>query len=250
MRLLVAAVGFVGRNVAHDLRGVVNKHAPVVVDECGCDIAYIVTLVPVDRKSDVDTELVQIPQPHAGGKDVHLPPRIVDIVFTVDIVTDRTHQRCHRCAVGGAAAVADMEGAGRIRRHKLDLHFLTVTDLAGTEAVATVQYRAYDVERGLLVQEEIDEARPRDLDLVHVRVFGQCLDQITGQFARLPAGTLGQHHRNVRGEVPVGGVTCAGYLDPWLKGSIQYFLLLQLFDRLFDQAFDVGFQDSFFGSTE
>ena len=112
---MVAAIGFVRWNIVRDLRGLVNKHAAVAVDESGCDVAYVGALVAVGRKSDVDTKLLQITQPHTGGKYIHLPASIVNIVFTIDVIADSAHQRCHRGAVGCATAVTNMKRPGWIR---------------------------------------------------------------------------------------------------------------------------------------
>jgi hypothetical protein len=56
---------------------------------------------------------------------------------------------------------------------------------------------------GRRAEEEVDEARAGDLDLVDERIGRQCGQQLPGHLARLGPGRLGQQHRRVAGEIAV-----------------------------------------------
>ena len=70
-----------------------------------------------------------------------------------------------------------------------------MTYLAGTEAVATFENRADNVERGVLVNKKIDESRTGNLDLVYMLILRQGVDQGLRQLARVLLQRAGELHR-------------------------------------------------------
>jgi len=109
--------------------------------------------------------------------------------------------------------MANVQWAGWVGRNEFDLYFFALTNLAGTEADATFENRADNVERGVLVNEKIDESRTGNLDLVYMLIIRQGIDQGLRQLARVPACWLRQHHCNVAGEVTMGNIARTRYLD-------------------------------------
>ena len=88
-----------------------------------------------------------------------------------------------------------------------------MTRFTGAETVAAIENCTDNVERGLLVNEKIDKSRACNLDLVYMLIIRQGIDQGLCQFTRIPACGLGQHQRNVAGEIAMGNITRARYLD-------------------------------------
>ena len=122
--------------------------------------------------------------------------------------------------------MADVQWAGWIGGNKFNLNFFALADFTGAEAVATVENGADDVERGLLVNEKVDKSRPGNLDLVYMLTIGQGIYQGLRQVTRILACRLGQHHRNIAGQVAMGNIACTRDLDIRLQRSIQHTLLL------------------------
>ena len=83
--------------------------------------------------------------------------------------------------------MADVQWAGWVGRNKFNLHFFTLADFTGAKAVAAFENSADDVERGLLVQEKIDEARSRDVYLFDEFRLGDGRDDLRRDIAR-PVG--------------------------------------------------------------
>ena len=116
-------------------------------------------------------------------------------------------QRRERVSQGGPAPVADVQRSRRVRRHELDVHPQTAADIAAPEARATGEHVLHHARELRLGEEKIDEARARDLDPFH-EPGGQLqgLHQLLRHVARPLAEHLGEHQRQVRRHVPVGGV--------------------------------------------
>src|SRR5690606_35939593 len=106
-------------------------------------VDHVVATVAVRRKRHFDAEEGEIAQPRRQREDVHLAAGIVDVVLLVHVVPGKPEHRRERSAVGSAAAVADMQGPGRIRRYVFDLH---LDALLGTASKGTAgrKHGAYD----------------------------------------------------------------------------------------------------------
>ena len=101
--------------------GRVPQRVAVFAVQGGGDVPDIVALVAVGRKGHGLAAQVEVAQVDAGREDIHLPAGIVDVVLAVHVVTDRAQQVGDGRPVGRTAAVADMQGAGRIGRDELHL---------------------------------------------------------------------------------------------------------------------------------
>jgi hypothetical protein len=137
----------------------------------------------------------------------------------VHAVADRLEQIGDRRAVGSAAAVADVQRAGRVGGDEFDLHGTPGTEIAAAVARARIQHLADHAVVGGGREMEIDEARPGDLDLGDLRGGRQRGDDLVGDVARLGARGLGERHGHIAGEVAVGAV--AGALDLDGDGEVR-----------------------------
>ena len=137
-----------------------------------------------------------------------------------------------------------MQRPGGISRDKLDLDFLTLAHLADAEAVTAIKNRANHIQHGLLVDEEIDKAWSGDFDFGDMIALRQRIDQCLRKFARILAGRLGQHQRDITGEVTMGSIAGTGNLDIWRQRAFEHVLLLQRVNGLADQVFNRVFQRS------
>ncbi len=135
-----------------------------------------------------------------------------------------------------------MQWPGGIGRDKLDLNFFTLAHFADTEAVATIENGANHIQHSLLVNEEIDKAGSGNFDLGDMIAWRQRIDLRLREFARILASRLGQHQRDITGEVAMGGIAGTGNLDIWRQRAFEHALLLQRTNSLADQVFNRIFQ--------
>jgi hypothetical protein len=92
-------------------------------------LADIVALVAIGRERHGDAVLFQVAQPGRQAEDVHLAAGVVDVVFAGDVPAGKGQQAGQRRAVGGAAAVADVQRPSG-GRHEFDLHLLQPPSVA------------------------------------------------------------------------------------------------------------------------
>src|SRR6185437_4661413 len=167
------------------------------------DRADVFTAVSVCGKRKVLTVQLEITQPHADGEDIHLPPRIVDVVLATDAKSDCV-QYVGKCrTVSGLTPMPDMQRTGRVRRNKLDHDALTRSQSALAIAVAQlVDPRKLLCER-LPAEKEVDEAGTSDLRSGNERIGRQGSDDRLRELARTAVRALGEPQGEARGEVAV-----------------------------------------------
>jgi len=132
------------------------------------------------------------------------------VILADDGVAEGFKHPRHGVADDGGAQVADVHFLGEVWRGVIDHHTL------GGDVGAHAQLRIGQCSLQLGSQpagilEEVDKAGAGDVDRGDGLMGGQRGDQLLGQIARLHAGRLGQHHRQVAGEVAVSLV--AGIFD-------------------------------------
>ena len=105
---------------------------------------------------------------HAGGdrvgEAVDLGAGVVDVVLALDLVADRLQQAHQRVAVGGVAAAADVQRAGRVGGDELDQDPLRRLDRGRAEVVAGGDQGGQRAPVPGVGEEEVDEAGAGDLD--------------------------------------------------------------------------------------
>jgi hypothetical protein len=84
-------------------------------------LAHVAALVGVGREGHRLAEQFEIAQPGRDGEDVHLAAGVIDVVLARHLVAGEGQQRRQAGAVGGAAAMADMQRAGGIGGNEFDL---------------------------------------------------------------------------------------------------------------------------------
>ena len=206
---VLVAGGRVGRQVAEHLGRGTHQRATDLLHQLVRDRVQVVAAVAVARERELLAEALEVAQPHADREDLHLPAGVVDVVLAVHLVARGVEQVRERRAEGGVAAVADVQRPGGIGRNELDQHAPAGAELAAAVGGALVR----DPQQFLVVggrrQEEIDEARARDLDPGDEVALRQRIHDRLCDFPWLALRRLCDLHRRVRGEVAVGRVARA-----------------------------------------
>ena len=144
---------------------------------------------------------LEVSQVHADREDVDLPAGIVDVVLAIDGVPGGLEQVAERRTIGGAAAMADVHGAGGVGGDELDHDLPARADPAVAIRRALLGDRADAPEPRRRLQPEIDEPRARDFRAGDQRVRRQRRDQRLREFARILAGRFRDAHGDVALEV-------------------------------------------------
>src|SRR5690606_13963455 len=195
-------LGVVGQRLEQRRR--ISVEAPAVLAVTGGgDVVDVVALVGVGRKHDLAANEFQVAQPHAGGQDVHLPPGVVDVVFTGGAISRLAQYPHQGIAIGGAAPVANVKGSGRIGRDELDEHARQPFAARFTVAWPKLPDLAQEVEPGGRCEEDVDEPGTGDLGAGDEIRCRQVFDDARGQVPRLDAGDARQRHGDIAGEIAV-----------------------------------------------
>ena len=185
----------VRHGVAVELRQVVDVLADVAVLR-----GRLAATARVDRQAEL----------------LHLPARVVEVVLLDDVVAGEAQEARHRVAVGAVAGRADRQRAGGIGRDELDLDALRRAGGRGGAGAEVAAGRA-DLGGGLGVpgrrQEQVDEARPGDLDPLDGGQRRSDRGDLLRHLARVALRAPGQLQSSVRCEVAVLGVVGAGEPD-------------------------------------
>ncbi len=218
---LVTARRRIGGNVAQHLLGSERPVVAVVAVEGGTDVPDIVTLVTVAGEGQLHASQFQVTQVDTGGEDIHLPARIIDVVFTVHVETHGTQQVRHRGAIGGAAAVAHVQRAGGIGGHEFHLHRLAPAQLTATVVGTAFEDLSHHAMPGIAAEVEVDETGTGDFHLADLCHLRQCGHQGLGDVARLAPRHPGQGHGQVAGEISMAAVTGTlhQYIDRVVGGN-------------------------------
>ena len=205
------------------------------------DVVDVVAAVAVVRKADVFAAQFQVTQPDADREDVHLAAVVVDVVLALHRVAGGRQDAGETRAVGGAAPVADVQRPGRVGRNVLDRDPVAARPAQLAVLLAVAQHVANHPGQRAALQEDVDEARPGDFHPLDLARFRHPLDDRLGQLARRHAGRLGQHHRDVGGEVAVLRRARALELDREIRVVRQDPVALQVHQGLREEFFEVFF---------
>jgi len=167
------------------------------------NVTNVISAVAIAGKGDLLTLIFEVPQPDAGGQDVHLASGIIDVVFAMDIETGCRQKICDHRAIGGAAAMSDVQGACWVCGNKLNLNLETFTHAAEAISISSVDYLFNDSILGFGVDKKINEAGPCDLGLQHCRILWESGDQSLGKQSGVGACGLGQSHCEIGRKIPV-----------------------------------------------
>ena len=170
-------------------------------------LLHVAALVAVLGK--FDDFALELPQAKiegfAQGED--LVAHVVDVVFPHHLMAGGGEQVGQGVPQGGAAAVADVQGAGGVGADELHLDFLSGPEVAVAVGRAQlVNLRDHPVPEGV-IDEKVDEAGAGDLHLgQHALGRGQTADQNFGHLPGRHLGRLGQDQGQVGGQVAVAGL--------------------------------------------
>ena len=107
----------------------------------------------------------------------------------------------------------DVHGPGRVGRHVLDVDPLALAEVGAPIVRPVLQDGRDDAVPERRPKAQVEEARPRHLDLVDVGIGFELVAELVGDVARLHPGRLGQHQRGVAGEIAVRGIARRRHLD-------------------------------------
>ena len=169
-------------------------------------LEIVAGIKPFGNFADLLAQRFAIAQIGRAGERIDLGAGVVDIVFARHGKAGEGKKIGERIAEHGAAAMADMHGAGRVGRHILDVHGFAFADGALAIGGALLQHHAQHTRPECRGECQIDEARPRDLDFVDMRVGGKQRRDALGERAGAKARLLGQHHGGIGGEIAVRGI--------------------------------------------
>ena len=129
-----------------------------------CDVHYVVALVDALWQGAVAAADLHVAPIDGEGEDVHLPSGVIDVVFVVHVVAVGAQDVGQGRAVGGAAAVADVQGPGGVGGDEFEQDFLRVFCLVaavgGAFAHDGFEYGAVAAAR----QADVDETGAGDFD--------------------------------------------------------------------------------------
>ena len=100
---------------------------------------------------------------------IDLPTRIVDIIFADDLVPGEFEQPGQRVADHRPTAMAHVHRARRIGRDVLDIDRLARTDHRAAVIAALADDRIQFFAPHRVVEAQVDESRPGDLDARNIR---------------------------------------------------------------------------------
>ncbi len=220
MRLLVAARRFVRWHIAEYVIHGMPEFVTAFTVQGGADIPDIITLVAIGRERYFFTTQFEVAQVDTGGEDIHLAAGIIDVVLTLDCIANRLQQISNGCAIGGTAAVSDMQWPGGVGRDKLYLDVLSGAVSTEAETAALFKNIADDAVPGIRSQVEVDEARSGDFDFFNAVAGFDDAGDLLRQVARFTACRFRQGHCQVAGEIPVRTVT--GPLDPDVRTDLRW----------------------------
>ncbi|MPM98877.1 hypothetical protein SDC9_146067 [bioreactor metagenome] len=125
-------------------------------------VAHVTALVGIRREGHDHVMLFEVAQPGRQAEDVHLPAGVIDVVLAGDVPAGEGQQARQRGAVGGAAAVADVQRAGRVGRDELDLHLLPAAGGGTAEVFLLGEHGLDHVGLAAGIEAEVDEAGTGD----------------------------------------------------------------------------------------
>ncbi len=138
---------------------------------------------PFRDLADVLADRLAVTEEGGAGQHIDLGAGIVDVIFAGDVKTGGRQQTGQGVAEHRAAAVADMQRAGRVGRDIFDIDLLAGADGALAVGLALLQHGAQRVAPDVGLERQIDEAGPGDIDLVDQAVGAQRLGDFIGQIA-------------------------------------------------------------------
>ncbi len=163
--------------------------------------------------SERRAEGLQVAPVGGPGERVHLRTRVVDVVFLAHLVARLGEQVGERVADDGTAAVADVQGTGRVRGDVFHVHALPLPRVAVAILLTRAQDGREDGPERVGAQTEVDEAWPGRLGACQLRRVAQAGGERVGELPRRNAGRLGGDHGRVGREVAVLRVAGGRGLD-------------------------------------
>ena len=163
------------------------------------DVCAVIAVLGDPRRT---SEVAQVAGVHRRPEPVHLTPGVVVVVLALHAPPRGIEQPRDRVAEHRVPGVPDVQRAGRVRAHELDLD-APLRPRRGSVRCPLGRDPAQDVVQPPLGDEHVDEARTGDLDLPDERRGRQGRDDRLGDRARGRRDPGRHRERDVGGEVSV-----------------------------------------------
>ena len=186
-----------------------------VVDDPLGGVDDIFAVVAVFRELHSLSQELQIAGFHRSRQIVDLVAGVVDVEFFLDVVAGGAHQVGQGTAEGRAAAVSDMQRAGRVGADELNLDLLPAAGLGVTVSGAGVEDFLQQLMEPVRFQIKIDKTR-------------------SGDFRAVQPGKLDPPHDRL-GDLPGIGLEGPGRLHGEIGGVVTEALLRRHFQKHFRQ---------------
>ena len=182
---------------------------------------HVLAAITVLGKGQLLAAELEVSHPGAHGKDVHLPPGIVDVVLTLDVKARRSEDVGERRPVRCLASVADVQRAGGIGGDELQEYPLACAQPALAVGCALFVNAAELARVGLGGEMKVDEAGSCHLGARHERTVRQCRDDGCGELTRLAAASPGEAQREIGSEITVPRLARALHYHLGRRGYVR-----------------------------
>ncbi len=154
-----------------------------MADEKGRFLYVLPGIEPLWNRPDVFAERLAVAQEYRAREHVDLASTIVDVVLAGDPKSRKREKVGERIAKHCAAAMADMNGAGRVGGDIFDIDRGAPSHVAAA-IIRSLEDRAQSVDPGCRLEGEIDESRTGDLHLRQQIIASKLCGNLLGQFSK------------------------------------------------------------------
>ncbi|SFV89240.1 hypothetical protein MNB_SUP05-SYMBIONT-7-25 [hydrothermal vent metagenome] len=159
----------------------------------------IITLIPIIRKF-IRLNITQI---NRSRQNIHLPPRIIHIIFIINYKPNRPQKIGNRRPIRRPSPMPHMQWPCRISRNKLQQHPLPLTHIRQTIRITLLNNMPNHRSTCPLRHKEINKPSPRNLNLFHCRNLWKIRFDLLCQHLWCTFRLFRQHHRNIGRKIPL-----------------------------------------------
>ena len=191
---------------SHDSSGASRSVRPNSRRERFADGLQVIARIKARRDfADVLAKRFRVAKVGGARQHIDLRARVVDVIFAGGPVARKREKIAERVAEHRAPRMADMHGAGRVRRDEFDVDRFARAERAPPVVVAALKHGAQRLGPEIGLEREVDEAGAGDLRLFDIgRPARRSAMRWASSFGFRRA-CFGERHGGVGGEIAVGG---------------------------------------------